>query len=131
MTVPRRTILEGIPVAGLVGFAGCSGSVSCGPADGTTVEELAEEEPTGLTNELDDQVELVGTIATADRAGGETIRIDDTTGLAELEAGPGMAWSPQNIPDDGECISGFGYYVDDDHEAADVVLSDVSISVVD
>ena len=127
----RRTLLTVIATAGAVGVTGCSDVGSCGPAEGMTVEDLQDQEPTGITNDFDDAVSLIGSIETADRTAGESIRIDDTTGLAELKAGPGLSWLPQNIPDDGTCISVSGYYVDDTHAVADVVLTDVSISIED
>lgn len=100
---------------------------SCGPAD-TTVAALGGREPTGITQNIDDKVALEGKIvAVASRDGESVVRIDDTTGIAELRSGPNAEWSARELPKKGTCVTAFGYHVDAEVESADVVLSGVYI----
>lgn len=130
MVISRRHVLRNVSAVSAVVIAGCSGSSdggsSCGPGD-TTVEELAEREPTGIVEDAREQVDIVGSVEDVAGMSGEYIVVDDTTGLAELRAGPGFQYDTQNLPDTGTCISGFGFHVSNDSERADVVLSDVAI----
>ena len=93
----------------------------------TTVEELAEREPTKIVGDTPEQVGIVGSVEEVADTSGEYIVVDDTTGLAELRAGLGLQYDTQNLPDTGTCISGFGFHMSNDSERADVVLSDVAI----
>lgn len=129
MTVSRRQTLRNVSVLGTIVITGCSGSSGgggCGPGD-TTVAELAEREPTGIVEDTREKVDVIGTVEDVAGMSGEYIVIDDTTGLAELRAGPAFQYNTQNLPDTGTCISGFGFHVSNNSERADVVLSDVAI----
>jgi hypothetical protein len=93
MVISRRQVLRNVSAVSAVVIAGCSGSSdgdsSCGPGD-TTVEELAEREPTGIVEDAREQVDIVGSVEKVAGMSGEYIVVDDTTGLAELRAGPGF-----------------------------------------
>lgn len=110
-----------------IGLAGCSsGGGSCGPAE-TNVEELNNQDPTGIVEDVGEKVSIIGTVEDVADMSGEYIVVDDTTGLAEFRAGPGFTFNTQNIPENDECISGWGFHVTNDSDRADVVLSDVVI----
>lgn len=129
MAISRRQLLRTVLTVGVVetvGRAGDNGGISCGLGD-TTVEELADREPTGIVEDAREQVEVVGTVEDVASMSGDNIVIDDTTGLAELQPGPGFQFNTQNLPDNGVCISGFGFHVSNDSDRADVVLSEVTI----
>lgn len=133
MTLSRRHVLRNVSIVSTAIIAGCSGggnssSSACGPGD-TTVEELADREPTGIVEDAREQVEIVGSVEDVADMSGEYIVVDDTTGLAELRAGPGFQYDTQNLPDNGTCINGFGFHVSNDSERANVVLSDVTIEL--
>jgi len=132
MQTSRRTVLTTLSTVGPLGLAGCLGVFdSCGPAD-TTVEDLTQRSPTGITQRLDDKLSLEGEIvAVADRDGETVVRIDDTTGVAELRSGPNRAWTADGLPGEGACVTAFGYHVDAETDDADAVMSDVYLESAD
>ena len=130
MGIDRRQLLAATATGSGVVTAGCMGVLgSCGPADEMAVEDLLAEEPTGITRDFEDQYTLEGEVVTVDVATGESMRIDDSTGLAELYAGPGAVWSPTNMPEQGDCVVATGYLIETEYDTAHVALSDVTVSI--